>query len=66
VQIPVLLLQAGIDDLVRLDAQERFAKKSGNTKLARFPDAKHEIFNAATDTREKYYHEVFSFLEEQL
>jgi lysophospholipase len=65
VQIPVLLLQAGIDDLVRLDAQERFAKESGNTKLVRFPDAKHEIFNAATDTREKYYHEVFSFFEEQ-
>jgi lysophospholipase len=64
VQIPVLLLQAGMDDLVRPEAQERFAKESGNTKLVRIADAKHEIFNALPEAREAYYRQVFAFLEE--
>lgn len=65
VQIPVLLLQAGCDTLVQPKAQELFAKRSGNTRIVRFPESKHEIFNAEDTVREAYFDTVFTFMEEQ-
>ena len=63
VRTPVLLLQAGKDTMVRPGGQEKFAAKSKNTKVARFPDSKHEIFNGTARIRERYYSEVFRFYE---
>lgn len=63
VKIPVLLLQAGKDTMVKPGGQEEFAARSKNTKLVRFPESKHEIFNGTARIRERYYREVFAFYE---
>lgn len=64
VQIPVLLLQAGEDTMVKPGGQEYFAKTSGNTRLVAFPGARHELFNALPEQRYRFYREIFAFLEE--
>ena len=65
VQIPVLLCQAGRDTMVRAEGQEYFAKNSGNTRIVRFPDSKHELFTATYDIMLPYYEEVFDFYAEK-
>lgn len=66
VEIPVLLAQAGKDTMVLLPAQETFAKRAKNTTILRFPDSKHEIFNALEPVRVSFLDSVFSFYEEHL
>lgn len=61
VKIPVLLCQSGRDTMVRPEGQEAFAAKSGNTRLVRFPEAKHELFTAHYEIMLPYYQEVFDF-----
>ena len=63
IQIPVLLCQAGQDHMVRPEGQEHFAKLVDGCKLVRFPEAKHEIFNATEEIRIPYYEEVLSFMD---
>ena len=63
VKIPVLLLQAGKDTMVKPGGQEKFAARAKNTKLVRFPESKHEIFNGTARIRERYYREVFGFYD---
>ena len=65
VKIPVLLCQAGRDTMVRAEGQEYFAKNSGNTRIVRFPDSKHELFTATYDIMLPYYEEVFDFYAEK-
>lgn len=65
VNIPVLLFQAGNDSMVLPEPQEEFVEKSKNTRMIRFPESKHEIFNALEDTRREYYQDVFTFFEEK-
>ena len=62
VQIPVLLLQAGKDTLVDLKAQDDFAAASGNTKIVRFENGKHELMNGNDETRRRFYTEILEFL----
>lgn len=64
VQVPVLLLQSGRDALVRPQAQAAFARRSRQTRLIRFPDAKHELMNATMDIRLRYYRDIFRFLDQ--
>ena len=59
VTIPVLLFQAGRDSMVRPGGQEAFAASTPHTRLVRFPDSKHEIFNATDEMRRDYYQEIF-------
>ncbi|MBE5889908.1 MAG: alpha/beta hydrolase [Lachnospiraceae bacterium] len=66
IKVPVLLFQAGLDAKVQPEGQERFAAKNPLVKISRYPDSKHEIMNATTEIREKYYREVFAFYEMQL
>ena len=66
VQIPALLCQAGKDTMVRPKAQEEFAKKAKNTIIERYPDSKHEIFNAKDEERIGFYKRIFEFYEEML
>ncbi len=61
VQIPVLLVQAGKDTMVKPKGQEIFAQKSGNTRLLRFDESKHELFTARYEILLPYYQEVFDF-----
>lgn len=65
VQVPVLLFQAGCDSMVMPKGQEIFVERSGNTRMVRYKDSKHEIFNATPEIRDAYYREIFTFLEEQ-
>lgn len=65
VRIPVLLLSAGNDALVTEAGQEAFAAKAKNTKIVKFPDAKHELFGGTVEIRKKFYSEIFDFLDEQ-
>ena len=62
VQVPVLLLQAGKDALVKPGAQLAFAAHSRHTQVIRFEGARHELMNAAEDIREQYYRAIFHFL----
>lgn len=51
--------------MVRAEGQEYFAKNSGNTRIVRFPDSKHELFTATYDIMLPYYEEVFDFYAEK-
>ena len=76
IQAPVLLFQAGKDTFISEDEQNLFVTKLNrrnpsthigkNTvpfaKLIRIPEAKHEIFNSNTAILEKYWSEIFDFL----
>lgn len=61
VQIPVLLLQAGRDTMVRPEGQEYFAEHSGNTRLICFEESKHELYTATCQIMLPYYKEIFDF-----
>lgn len=62
VEIPVLILSAGNDALVTEAGQESFASKAKNTKIVKFPGAKHELFGGTPDVRKKFFTEIFQFL----
>ncbi len=63
VRVPVLLLQAGKDDLVGAEGQETFIKRIGSLgTLKKFPDAKHEIYRSEDKTLQAYLDEVLAFL----
>ena len=51
--------------MVMPKGQEIFVERSGNTRMVRYKDSKHEIFNATPEIRDAYYREIFTFLEEQ-
>lgn len=61
IKIPVLLCQAGMDTLVSNDAQQEFISKIENGTLKKYPEAKHEIFNASYETLKTYYADVLDF-----
>lgn len=63
VKTPILLFQASNDTVVKSRGQNRFSKKSKNTKLVVFTNSKHEIYNADTKTRKVYYNKIFEFIE---
>ena len=65
IQIPVLLLQAGDDDLVAASGHEEFLQKNPSVTFRSFPKARHEIFNAFSEDRLSYYREVFGFIEDE-
>ncbi len=65
IQIPVLILQAGQDDMVDNHGQDVALRKLRHAELRRFPESKHEIYNAEGETLRKYYRVLFRFLEKQ-
>ena len=69
--MPILLTQSGKDAFVSNDAQTeliRKIKKQGNSNvwLLRFPEAKHECYNGYDALVEKYWTQVFRFLDRTL
>lgn len=62
IHIPVLLLQAGRDTMVKAEGHAVFKEKAENVTFVQFPESKHEIFNATNETLPRYYKEVFGFL----
>ncbi|SFG24002.1 lysophospholipase [Lachnospiraceae bacterium C7] len=63
IRVPVLLCQASEDKMVINAAQDKFAHKLKKVKLSKYQGSRHEIFNATTELRERFYREVFAFLE---
>ncbi len=61
IRTPILLCQAGLDTMVDNDGQNQFAEKSPYVSLVRYENSKHELYNAAEETREKYYHDILKF-----
>lgn len=49
--IPILLLQAGLDDVVSINKEDYFSRYSPNCKIVKFPKAFHEIYNETDGIR---------------
>lgn len=62
--MPILICQAGNDTYVMNDAEDKLASTAKCARLVRFPEAKHEIYNAEGDILRKYYEAMFAFLDE--
>lgn len=63
---PVLVFQAECDTYVSKTEQERFVRKlshrrKGDAKLVRVSGVKHEIFNAGTETLERYWFKTLDY-----
>lgn len=63
---PVLVFQAECDTYVSKTEQERFVRKlshrrKGGAKLVRVSGVKHEIFNAGTETLERYWFKTLDY-----
>lgn len=61
VKIPVLLLQAGVDTLVKSESQQKFIARIAHGKLERVPNSKHEIFRSENSVLAGYYERILSF-----
>ena len=71
ITMPVLLTQAGKDTFVSNEDQDTFIKKirqNGNSQamIIRFPESKHECYNGYDELVEKYWTQVFGFLDSVL
>ena len=64
IKTPLLLVQAGLDSIVRLPEQEKFVSLVAGARLLRLDDAKHEIYCGHDDVLLRYYESVFAFLNE--
>ena len=65
VKARVLLLQAGLDNMVLPGGQESFISQVADGRILRFPEAKHEIYRCCDTTLERYWEAVLSFLAEE-
>ena len=63
IDIPILLCQAGIETVVDNKGQDKIVKKLSKVKFIRYQESKHEIYSANEETLEKYYYDIFKFLE---
>lgn len=61
ISVPLLLCQAGRDNLIPANGQNRFALRCKKLTFRRFPFSKHEIFNADPLTRLAYWQSVLHF-----
>lgn len=66
VNIPILIFQAEKDNLVGSKEQDKFAKRTGNTKIIFMPFVEHDTFNSKDFFLDAYYYEVFKFFDENL
>lgn len=58
----VLVLSAGLDNMVLNGPQKEFASRVPSCRLSEYPDAKHEIFISTDGIMERYVPEVLAFL----
>lgn len=63
VTIPVLLFQAGHDDLVKPRGQQLFISQIAHGRLVRIPDAKHEIYRSSNRILQPYLSELLQFFD---
>ena len=60
--IPVLLCQAGLDNVVLLPEQNRFISLVPQGKLIRYDQTKHEIYNSPDVLMKDYLNDLLTFL----
>ena len=61
VSVPVLIAQAGQDNMVKNEGQDIFREHCPYASLIVYPKSKHEIFNADEETRRQYYKDILDF-----
>ncbi len=66
VRVPVLLLSAPGDRLVRADAQRRVAARLGHATLVEHPEAKHELLMERDAIRDRVWADIDAFLDRTL
>lgn len=74
VRTPILLFQAGLDNKVNPKGQNRFMKNANRdyttefipVKMIRYPESKHEIYNANDEDRKEYFGDVLNFFEKMI
>lgn len=66
IEVPLLLLQAGEDTIVGLDAQERFCRRAPRCEMVRISGARHEILIEEEQIRSQAIARIRSFLTAQL
>ena len=61
IRIPILICQAGSDNMVRNLGQNLFRSRCHYVTLLSYPESRHELFNATHEIRAKYYRDVLAF-----
>ena len=62
IRIPVLLCQAGADDVVKNASQDLFASRVPSCELYRVPGMKHELYMTDSPVLIPYWEKIFAFL----
>jgi alpha-beta hydrolase superfamily lysophospholipase len=62
-ELPILLLQAGKDNVVKDTSQNTVCSRAQNCTLIRYPDAAHNLFYETDKTRNKVSADVMTFLD---
>jgi len=63
IKIPVLLIQAGNDTVVKNASQDLFASRVKSCELIRVPDMKHELYMTDSDVLIPYWEKIFAFFK---
>ncbi len=74
IKTPVLLFQAGLDTKVNPRGQNKFMRNANRdyttafipVKMIRYPESKHEIYNANDEDRREYFGDVLNFFEKMI
>jgi lysophospholipase len=61
IRTPILLAQAGNDNMVRNVGQDVFKSHCPYVTLLVYKDSRHELFNATAEIRDRYYRDVLDF-----
>lgn len=64
IKIPVLIFEAGKDELVGKNISKKFKKKCKSCRVITFKKAQHEIYSENNDILERYVDCIFDFLKE--
>jgi|GEM_PF-553125 len=62
-RVPVLLFQAGRDQVVGDGGQNKLCSRAADCRLVRFDDAEHELMNEADSIRTPYLEQTLEFFE---
>jgi lysophospholipase len=63
IKTPILMFQAGLDRVVNAEGQNRFMKRSGNTKAIVFPNSHHEVFQEIDAIRNEALSSALQYFE---
>ena len=65
IRIPVLLIQAGNDTMVKNASQHLFASRERSCEFVRIPGMKHELYMTDSDVLIPYWEKIFQFFEQE-